>query len=90
MTNLSRRLKGLVLDGRAGPWHLCVLVALLQWMERHPGRDCLFVRRKELMRLAKIRSEKTFYKTLKELGEWGYVEYEVRKDKRGSRVTLPM
>jgi hypothetical protein len=40
------------------------------------------------MRLAKIRSERTFYKMLKELGEWGYVGLEVRRWKKGSLVKL--
>lgn len=79
----------LIADPRAGPVHLCLLLAIWQSGERG-GRDGFFVIRKwELMRLAKIRGKTTYFRVMGDLAEWGYVEYWPSMAKEGkSRVRV--
>ena len=79
-------------DARAGPVHLCVLLAI--WMcgqaEAGAGPAVGFViRREALMRLAKIQGKTTYFRVMKELAEWGYIEYWPSMAKKGkSRVRI--
>jgi len=79
----------LIADPRAGPVHLCLYLAVWQCGERE-GRDgCFLIRRSELMFFAKIRGKTTYFRVMRELAEWGSVEYRPSMDKGGrSRVRV--
>jgi len=89
MKGLGELLDRLIEDQRAGPVHVCLLLAIWQSGERE-NRDGFFViRRRELMRLAKIRGKTTYFRVIGDLAEWSYVEYWPSMAKEGkSRVRI--
>jgi hypothetical protein len=87
MEGIGELLAPLVGDDRVGPVHVCLYLAIVQCRERQGLAATFFIRREELMRLAKIRGKTTYFRTMGELAEWGYVEYWPSRDKGGrSRV----
>jgi hypothetical protein len=72
-------------DGRIGPVHISMYLALLHCSG---GRSEWFaVERKEVMRLAKVKGKTTYYKVMGELAGMGYVEYRGARN-GGSRVRM--
>lgn len=61
-------------DGRIGPAHISLYIAILQYWNQHerPYPLCVFGR--ELTALAKI-SMGTYHRTIHELHEYGYIRY---------------
>ena len=92
MHGIEEILGPLIVDARMGPVHMTVVLAI--WMcgraEGGAGPAVGFViRREELMRLAKIRGKTTYFRVMKELAEWGYIEYWPSMAKKGkSRVRI--
>jgi hypothetical protein len=87
MEGIEELLAPLVRDDRVGPVHVCLYLAILQYGERQDLAAPFFIRREELMRLAKIRGKTTYFRVMGELATWGYVEYWPSRDKGGrSRV----
>ncbi|GGB20147.1 hypothetical protein [Puia dinghuensis] len=84
---LEQLLQPLRSDERVGPVHVCVYLALLQC---GGGRKGWFhIQRDEVMRLAKIKGRRTYYRVMGELAEIGFVEYWAsRNGKSGSRVRM--
>jgi hypothetical protein len=79
----------LIGDARAGPVHLCVYQAIWMCGESDGGDDPFVIRRAELMRLAKIRGMTTYFRVMRELAEWGYIEYWPSMAREGkSRVRI--
>jgi hypothetical protein len=83
MDEIRELLSPLVGDDRVGPVHVCLYLAILQYGERHSAAAPFYIRRGELMRLAKIRGKTTYFRVMGELAEWGYIEYRPSRDKGG-------
>jgi hypothetical protein len=62
-------------DCRVGPMHISLYVVLLDICEGGERPGLFAICRDEVMSKAKIRSRGTYYKTMKELSDWGYVVY---------------
>jgi hypothetical protein len=86
MKKLARLLKPLAKDGRVGPVHLCVYLALVMCMGPGMGSGRWVIRREEVMRLAKIKGRTTYYRVMKDLVKWGYIEYRPGDGRRESEV----
>lgn len=76
-------------DARINVTHISVFTAILQAAGKlETGTLCMFGF--ELMQLAKISSGKTYYRTVRELSQFGYIAYEPSFNKnRPSKITLP-
>lgn len=76
-------------DARISVTHISVFTAILQTAGRLRS-STLSMFGFELMQLAKISSGKTYYRTVRELSEFGYIVYEPSfKKNRPSTITLP-
>jgi hypothetical protein len=73
--SLSKFLKGIRDDGRIGPTHISLFLAILQYAEERQLQDPICVFSKELMELAKISGAGTYYKNIWQLHEYGYIHY---------------
>lgn len=62
-------------DGRIGPSHISLFVAILQYAEENGAQSPVCVFSKELMPLAKISTTATFNKNLWDLHRYGYIRY---------------
>lgn len=62
-------------DNRLKPWHISLYYTLFHLWNSTKFFNPLSVSRNELMRVSKIGSVNTYTKCLKELHEWGYIEY---------------
>lgn len=62
-------------DDRISPFHISLYFALFQFWNRNRFRNPFPISREEVMYLAHIGSVNTYTKCLKQLHEWGYVEY---------------
>ena len=76
-------------DGRIGPVHIAVYMALLfLWEEQHYSMP-IQIFSKVVMPRAKISGISTYYKALKELDSYGYIRYISTYDRvTGSMVYL--
>ena len=63
-------------DARISTTHIGIYAALLQcWHIRGcPNPLCAYSH--EIMRIAKISAQATYHKTIKQLNEFGYIQYE--------------
>lgn len=88
-THLDRFFRDISVDARVTVTHISVYAAILQSLRRL-GTDYLSMFGFELMQVAKISSGKTYYKAVRELNEFGYINYEPSfKKNRPSRISLP-
>lgn len=62
-------------DGRIGPSHITLFLAILQYAEEKGGNKSIVVFSWELMPLAKISGIATFNKNIRELHSYGYITY---------------
>jgi hypothetical protein len=87
MEGIGEILGPLIADPRAGPVHMCLYLAILM-CEVTEGAPFV-IRRAELMRLAKVRGKTTYFRMMRELAEWGYIEYWPSVAREGkSRVRM--
>ncbi|HEY4110255.1 hypothetical protein [Puia sp.] len=88
MNKTSRRLAPLQTDERLGPVHISVYLVLLTCSR---GKNTWFaIDRSMLMPAARVKGVTTYYRVLRELTEYGYIEYfPTRNCKSRSRVRLP-
>ena len=78
-------------DARLGPMHVSLYLAILYCWLRQGGVGAARVNRKELMPLAKIGGPTPLYKYLRELHEFGYIEYQPSFNPgEKSKVFLPL
>jgi hypothetical protein len=76
-------------DARINVTHISVFTAILQTAGKLET-STLSMFGFELMQMSKISSGKTYYRTVRELSEFGYIAYEPSFNKnRPSRITLP-
>lgn len=72
-----------------GSSHISLYMALYQLWSRNNWCSPIFVKRKEVMVLAKIGSSATYHKCLKQLVETGCIQYEpCPNPKRKSKIYL--
>ena len=62
-------------DGRIGPSHISLFIAILQYAEEHSEDNSILVFSRELMPLAKISGFATINKNIRELHLYGYITY---------------
>ena len=78
-------------DSRLGPMHVSLYLAILYCWLRQGGSGAVRVSGKELMPLAKIGGPTPMYKSLRQLHEYEYIEYEPSfNPMEKSRVYLPL
>lgn len=78
-------------DGRLGPMHVSLYVAILYCWLRQGGSGPARVSGRELMPLAKIGGLRPMYRCLRELHEFGYIVYQPSYNPADkSKVFLPL
>lgn len=74
-------------DGRISVTHIGIYAALLQYRSRKEFANPIQLFTHEIMKIAKISSPKTFHKCVKDLSEYGYIEYRPSfKRNQGSKI----
>jgi hypothetical protein len=64
-----------VADNRLSAFHVSMYLGLFQLWNKNRFSNPIEITRKELMLLSRIGSTHTYYKTLKDLNQWGYIKY---------------
>ena len=62
-------------DGRLSPAHISLYMALFQFWNINRFQNPISICRGEVMNLSKIGSKATYTRCLKELHEWGFIQY---------------
>ena len=62
-------------DDRVTVWHVCVYMAIFFRWQENACRNPVSVTRREIMRLAHIGSIATYHKYIRQLQDFGYLEY---------------
>ncbi|WEK21370.1 MAG: hypothetical protein P0Y49_09475 [Candidatus Pedobacter colombiensis] len=75
-------------DARIGPTHICLYVSLLQFWKESGYQSPIRIKRSEIMGLSRIAGPATYHRVLRDLVEQGYIKYEARYDRKGSKVVL--
>ena len=79
------------MDARLGPMHVSLYFAMLYGWLLQGCQGGIVVRASELMPLAKIQSPTSFYRCLRQLNEFGYIDYHPSFGlAERSRVYLPL
>lgn len=77
-------------DSRLNPTHISMYMALFQMWNRNRFPETFFIDRGDIMQLAKIGSKATYHRCLKDLDNWGYVEYMPSHNPyKGSQINMP-
>ncbi len=76
-------------DSRLNPTHISLYLALFQFWNLNRFQNPICITRKEMMKLSKISAFGTYHKCIRELQEFGYIEYLPSFNPyRGSQVNL--
>lgn len=76
-------------DKRLKPHHITLYLALFRSWNMNHFRNPISIKRSEIMRIAKIGSVTTYQRTIRQLSEWGYIQYEPSFDPmQGAQVNL--
>lgn len=76
-------------DKRLNPWHISLYYGLFHSWNRAKFQSPISICRSELMTVSKIGSANTYTKCLKQLDEWGYINYlPSHNPMKGSLVNL--
>ncbi|MBT0556809.1 hypothetical protein EJN86_10450 [Riemerella anatipestifer] len=62
-------------DNRLNPTHISLYLALFQFWNLNHFQNPISISRTEMMRLSKISALGTYHKCIKQLQEYGYIEY---------------
>lgn len=63
-------------DCRISPIHISLFMAIMQHWNNNDCKSPICVFSHELMRLAKISGVATYHKAIRELDEYGYIDYK--------------
>lgn len=86
---LSNFFTAIAEDPRIGITHIGLYAAVLQYWQQHGFASPVQVFSYELMQTAKISAGGTFYKTMRELHEYGYLKYQPSfNHNKGSRIYI--
>ncbi len=66
-------------DDRITVFHSALYMALFRIWNNHHFKSPIIINRTAIMNISKIRSTKTYTKTIRELHEWGYLDYAYSK-----------
>ncbi len=76
-------------DPRITPYHISLFVAIVHFQGDSGSGHQKYAFSHELMPLAKISSGRTYHKCIRELEEFGYIQYEPSFDRfLGSRIII--
>lgn len=76
-------------DKRINVWHISLFFAFLHLWKQNGSHNPFPITRNRVMELAHIRSIATYHKCVKELQEFGYIEYIPDYDPYlGSRIAI--
>ena len=67
-------------DSRISPVHISLFMAIMQLWSKNNHRNPISILTRELMSLSKISGRATYYKSLRELHEYGYIRYKPSHD----------
>ena len=77
-------------DNRISPVHVSLFMAIVQHWNNNNCKSPVCVFSKDLMQLAKISGVATYHRSIKELHEYGYIEYQPSYNHfSGSLISLP-
>ena len=76
LPEISRFFSAIKEDSRINSKHISLFMAIIQCWELNSFKTPVCVFSHELMRLAKISSTRTYYRSIQELDEYGYLRYE--------------
>jgi hypothetical protein len=77
----------IISDQRITVWHISLYVALIHKLKENNFKNPVSITRTEVMKLAHIGGIATYHKYIKELHDYGYIEYLPSYDpSRGSTV----
>ncbi|MPL56204.1 hypothetical protein SDC9_01686 [bioreactor metagenome] len=62
-------------ENRLNPSHISLYHALFQFWNANRFRNPISISRNEMMSLSKIAAKATYHKCIKELHDWGYIQY---------------
>jgi hypothetical protein len=65
----------IISDQRITVWHISLYVALIHKLKENNFKNPVSITRAEVMKLAHIASIATYHKYMKELHDYGYIEY---------------
>ena len=90
--NYIRHLSGFFIrlaeDQRMTPYHISLYLALFQLWNVDRFGDWFVISRSEMMQLSRIGSANTYARCMKELSDWGYINYSASSNLHmGSRVS---
>jgi hypothetical protein len=63
------------IDSRIHYPHIVLYMALFQCWNKNEFNNPVFISRSQIMRLSKINSKSTYHKYMKELTDFGYINY---------------
>lgn len=63
-------------DARLYPSHISLYMALLNYWEKNAFANPILLKRLDLMAIAKISAKATYLKCIKELHNYGYIQYD--------------
>lgn len=64
------------IDERLNPTHVSMYVSLFQFWNASRFQNPISISRNELMKVSKIRAKATYHKCMKELNDFGYLQYK--------------
>lgn len=88
MNLLADFLNAIIHDPRIGPTHISLYVVLHQIWIQHSHSDPLLIKRQSVMKIAKIGAVSTYHRIINDLVQGGYITYEGRFDRKGSKIFM--
>jgi hypothetical protein len=79
---LTRFYQAILEDSRIGPSHISLYMALFQLYNLNGFRNPVMISRNEVMAIAKFKGLATFHKCIRDLNEFGYIQYFPSYDAR--------
>jgi hypothetical protein len=76
-------------DQRITPHHISLYLTLFNDWNRNRFKNPIQISRRDIMIIAKVKSNSTYQKLMKNLTDWGYIKYSPHQNPmRGSKVSL--
>lgn len=76
-------------DPRISVTHIGIYAALIRYWQQNGAKNSFNAFAKQIMQIAKISSSSTYHKCIKELLEYGYIDYRPSfSSERGSEISL--
>lgn len=77
-------------DARIGTTHISIFAALVEFQKKCANANPIQVYSYQIMRIAKIAAPWTYHRCVRELSEYGYIDYRPSFNKTcGSKVFFP-